>query len=71
MREPRRLRRYVAGDGTEFDESIDGLLRRRLLRSDKSRIPTPQRRADVAAEYGELREMSPVEATITRGWARR
>jgi hypothetical protein len=71
MREPRRLRRYIADCGTEFDETIDGLLRRRLLRTDKSRIPAPQRRADVEAQYGELREMTAVELTIEKGWARR
>jgi hypothetical protein len=71
VREPRRLRRYVASCGTEFDETVDGFLRRRLLRSDKSRIPTPQRRADVEAVYGQLREMTKKEANVERGWARR
>jgi hypothetical protein len=71
VREPRRLRRYIADDGTEFDETIDGLLRRRLLRSDKSRIPTPQRQADVEAAYGELREMTGAELTFEKGWAKR
>jgi hypothetical protein len=64
------MRRFVADCGTEFDETIDGQLRRRLRRSDKSPIPAPQTRAAVVAAYGELREMSTVELTTKRGWAR-
>jgi hypothetical protein len=65
------MRRYVAKCGTEFDELPCGQLRRRLRRSDKSPIPAPQTRAAVVAAYGELREMSTVELTIKKGWARR
>jgi hypothetical protein len=65
------MRRFVAGCGTQFDETIDGHLRRRLARSDKSPIPSPQTREAVVAAYGELREMSTVELTIKKGWARR
>lgn len=71
MPEPRRMRRFVANCGAEFDETTTGLLRRRLLRSDKSPIPTPQTRAVVEAAYGELREMTETELTIEKGWARR
>jgi hypothetical protein len=65
------MRRFVADCGTEFDETIDGQLRRRLRRRDKSPIPAPQTREAVVAAYGELREMSTVELTIEKGWARR
>jgi hypothetical protein len=71
MGEARRLRRYIAACGTEFDETLDGRLRRRLKRSDKSPIPAPQDRAVVTAAYGELREMTQTEMTIEKGWARR
>lgn len=71
MAEPRRLRRFVAECGTQFDETVDGYLRRLLLRSDKSRIPAPETRAAVEATYGPLREMTRREANTEKGWARR
>jgi hypothetical protein len=71
MPEPRRMRRFVADDGTEYDEIPAGLIRLRLEHGDPRPIPKPQPRAEVEQQVGELREMTAVELTIEKGWARR
>lgn len=71
MAEPRRMRRFVADCGTEFDETPSGLLRRRLPHGDPSPIPKPQLLADIEQAFGVLREMSLTELKTEKGWARR
>lgn len=71
MREPRRMRRFVADDGTEYDEIPCGLIRQRLDHGDPRPIPRPETRAAVEKRVGGLREMTATELTLERGWAKR
>ena len=71
MREPRRMRRFEASNGAQYDEIPCGLLRLRLEHGDPRPIPRPQTMSAVVCEIEKLREMTTTELTMKKRWARR
>lgn len=67
----RRMRRFRDSDGTEYDELLDGTLRRRLKAGDKSPIPSPQTLKSIEAKRGLLKEIDPAALARARGTQRR
>lgn len=72
MAEVRRMRRFRDSNGIEYDEVLDGKLRRRLKTGDKSPIPRPQTRKAIEAKKGPLKEIDPEAlAKAPTAWRRR